>query len=177
MNPALGLLLLAGVVLTTVRPARDPLAGFLLIAFWFVFGLFTMIAKGESTGRLDPVSWIWVESTLVPAVILTGARLGEATGTMRRAVWTLGGAALIYAAASPALALARLGGRGVEESIAAVSHALQLLAAQTVVSVRARPVRAIGLAVAGAVMLGGALGFALGWLARGRRVHRPDSKQ
>jgi hypothetical protein len=110
-------------------------------------------------------------------VILTGARLGEATGTMRRAVWTLGGAALIYAAASPALALARLGGRGVEESIAAVSHALQLLAAQTVVSVRARPVRAIGLAVAGAVMLGGALGFALGWLARGRRVHRPDSKQ
>ena len=178
MNPALGLLLLAGVVLTTLRRAgRDPLGGFLLIAFWFVFGLFTLIARGESTGRLDPVSWIWVESTLPAAVILTGARLAEAIGTTRRIAWTLAGAALLYAAAAPTLAVARLGSRGVEESIAAVSHALQTLAANTVVDVRARPVRAIALAVAGAAAIGVILGFVLGWLVRGRRVRRMDSRE
>jgi hypothetical protein len=55
----------------------------------------------------------------------------------------------------------------VEETIAGVSHAVQSLAAYTVVTVRARPVRAMGVVVAGAVAVGGVVGFVLGWIARG----------
>jgi hypothetical protein len=53
--------------------------------FWGIFAFFTLIKKGDPPGRLDPVSWIWVEITIVPAVILAGARLTELTAKWR--VW------------------------------------------------------------------------------------------
>ena len=98
INPPLGLLLLVGVTVATVRPAvRHDLRWLLLLYFWFVFGLFTLIAKGEATGRLDPVSWIWVEATLLPAVILTGALLAGTTGKWRVATWAYAAGVLGYA--------------------------------------------------------------------------------
>ena len=109
MNPMLGVLLLCGLVITTLRFAgRDNVGTFLLLVFWGLFGVFTFIEKGNPPGRLDPVSWIWVEASIVPAVILTGARLAGATGKARIVAWTLCAGALLYAAAPPALAL---GGR------------------------------------------------------------------
>ena len=100
MNPALGVLLVGAVLVTTFgRAGRDHLRGFLLLLFWGVFGFFTLIKKGDPPGRLDPVSWIWVEVTIIPAVILAGARLAGATGKSRIAVWAFGGGALLYACA------------------------------------------------------------------------------
>jgi 4-amino-4-deoxy-L-arabinose transferase-like glycosyltransferase len=97
MNPLLGVLLLASVVITTFRPAvRHPLQKFLILYFWIVFGLFTLIARGDPPGRLDPVSWIWVEATILPAVILTGAFLASTRGKWRVAVWAVSGVALLY---------------------------------------------------------------------------------
>jgi hypothetical protein len=72
--------------------------GVLLLLFWGVFGFFTLIKKGSPPGRLDPVSWIWVESTLVPASILAGAWLAALSGRLRVAVWAIAGAVLIYGA-------------------------------------------------------------------------------
>ena len=98
MNPALGLLLLVGVVVATVRPTvRHDLRWLLLAYFWFVFGLFTLIAKGDPPGRLDPVSWIWVDATLLPAVIVTGALLASTAGKWRIAAWTYAVGVLGYA--------------------------------------------------------------------------------
>jgi 4-amino-4-deoxy-L-arabinose transferase-like glycosyltransferase len=103
MNPFLGVLLVAAVIATTVRPAaRDDLRRFLLLWFWGVFGFFTLIARGSPPGRLDPVSWIWVEGTMFAAVILTGAWLARlrdeprfvlstvAAGALAHAVWSVG---------------------------------------------------------------------------------------
>jgi 4-amino-4-deoxy-L-arabinose transferase-like glycosyltransferase len=98
MNAALGVLLLASVLVTTIRPAAgDPLRGLLLLAFWCTFGFFTLIRRGDSPG-LDPVSWIWVDATMVSASVLAGARLAGATGKWRPALWVGAGLAVLFAA-------------------------------------------------------------------------------
>jgi 4-amino-4-deoxy-L-arabinose transferase-like glycosyltransferase len=100
MNPALGALLVGAALLTWLRPSgHDALRTCLLLMFWGVFGFFTLIKRGSPPGRLDPVSWIWVESTLFPAVALAGAQLAGARGAWRVATWTFAAAALAYAVA------------------------------------------------------------------------------
>jgi 4-amino-4-deoxy-L-arabinose transferase-like glycosyltransferase len=101
MNTAIGVLLCGGVLLATFGAGpRHDMRRFLLILFWGVFGFFTFIGRGDPPGRLDPVSWIWVEATMLPAVILAGATLAGTTGNSRILAWGLGAAALIYACAS-----------------------------------------------------------------------------
>ncbi len=98
LNRALGALFLGCVLITTLRPAsQDRARGFLLLAFWVVFGLFTLIRPGNPPGRLDPVSWIWVEATMLPAIVFAGARLSDATGKWRIVTWAFAGGALAYA--------------------------------------------------------------------------------
>jgi len=97
IDPALGALLVGAVLVTTFGRTRDDLQRFLLILFWGLFGFFTLIAKGDPPGRLDPVSWIWIEATMFPAVVLTGARLADATGVRRIAIWACAAGLLLYA--------------------------------------------------------------------------------
>jgi len=97
MNVAIGGLLLCAVLATTVRAAsREQLRLLVLVMFWAIFGFFTLIRRGEVSGRLDPVSWIWVEVTLIPAVVMAGARLASLKGHWRSAVWTTAAAALVW---------------------------------------------------------------------------------
>lgn len=99
VNPALGLLLVGCVLLTTFGSApRDDFRRLLLIQFWFVFIFFTLIRQGDAPGRLDPVSWIWVESTIFAATMLAGARLAGARGLWRTGAWVFAAATLAYAA-------------------------------------------------------------------------------
>jgi 4-amino-4-deoxy-L-arabinose transferase-like glycosyltransferase len=98
VNSAIGALLVGAVVVTTVRGASpDQLRLFLLVMFWGIFTFFTMIKKGDPPGRLDPVSWIWVEVTIIPAIILAAARLGDLTGRWRVLSWTFATLALVTA--------------------------------------------------------------------------------
>jgi 4-amino-4-deoxy-L-arabinose transferase-like glycosyltransferase len=98
VNVAIGAMLLGTVFITTLRTvSRDQLRLFLLVMFWAIFGFFTVIKRGTVTGRLDPVSWIWVEVTIVPAVMIAGARLADVSGTWRFPVWTVAAAALVWA--------------------------------------------------------------------------------
>jgi predicted membrane-bound mannosyltransferase len=95
VDPALGLLLVGAVVFTAVaRRARDDLQRFLLLQFGCVFVFFSLIEPGNPPGRLDAVSWIWVETTLLPAVILAGTRLAELRGWWRHVWWLAAGALL-----------------------------------------------------------------------------------
>jgi 4-amino-4-deoxy-L-arabinose transferase-like glycosyltransferase len=101
VNPLLGLLLLGAVVFTVVaRRARDDVPRFLVIQFGFVFVFFSLIQPGNPPGRLDAASWIWVETTILPAAVLTGARLAETAGWRRRAAWAIVGALLGWSVAS-----------------------------------------------------------------------------
>jgi hypothetical protein len=98
MNFAIGAVLVGSVLFTTVRPAAaDPLQPFLLIAFWTVFTVFTLIKRGDSPG-LDPVSWIWVDVTMIPASIMAGAVVTRLTGVSRLAAWLVIIVAATYAA-------------------------------------------------------------------------------
>ena len=103
VNWAIGALLVAAVVVTTVRFRRRgdarvaPTEAFLLVMFWGIFTFFTLIKKGDPPGRLDPVSWIWVEITIIPAIILAAARLGDLTGRWRVLLWTFAALALVTA--------------------------------------------------------------------------------
>lgn len=98
VNPAIGLLLLGGVVATAIRPrGRDQLRIFLLLMFWGIFGFFTMIKPGDPGGRLDAVSWIWVETTMVAAVVLAGAQLANVSGKWRLPVWSAALVSLVWA--------------------------------------------------------------------------------
>lgn len=166
MHPAMGLLLIGGVLVTLIRrPGPRALEGFLLLLFCGIFGFFTFITKGNPPGRLDPVSWIWVEATILPAALLAAARVASTTGRWRVALQALGGGLLVYAC-MPVLR-AMTGGvmRGVEEGRSQVIHAAMLVAAGLVVDVRGRPLVTLALALA----LGAAVGFGCGWFVRGRR--------
>jgi 4-amino-4-deoxy-L-arabinose transferase-like glycosyltransferase len=98
VNPALGALLLGGAVATTVvLRRRERLRIFLLLMFWGIFGFFSMIKPGDPGGRLDAVSWIWVETTIVAAIVMTSARLADVSGKWRLPVWGAAAAALAWA--------------------------------------------------------------------------------
>ena len=98
VNVGLGVLLLGAVLATTVRrTSPDRLRLFLVVMFWAIFGFFTLIKRGAVTGRLDPVSWMWVETTIVPAVVLTGARLADVSVRWRVLAWSAAIAALVWA--------------------------------------------------------------------------------
>jgi len=98
VNPALGLVLLGSVLVTVFRrETRDEIRIFLLLMALGIFGFFTLIEQGDPPYRLDPVSWVWVETTLIPAVMLAGARLADAAGRWRLAAWALTGLGLLYA--------------------------------------------------------------------------------
>lgn len=170
VNPAIGILLLAGVILTTARRStRNEFGGLLVVAFWFVFLFFTLIKRGESVGRLDAASWIWVESTLIPATLMTGARLADLSGATRAIAWAYSAAVLMYAGVVPLGGLLANARYAAEESRAGVSHAVQVLAASTVDSVRGRPLWFLGVAAGVGIGLGLAVGFLCGWFIRARR--------
>lgn len=98
VNWAIGLLLV-GAVVATVRSSKAPdqLRLLLLVMFLGIFIFFTLIKKGDTPGRLDPVSWIWVEMTIIPAVVMAGARLHDLRGRWRLITWTFAIAALTTA--------------------------------------------------------------------------------
>jgi 4-amino-4-deoxy-L-arabinose transferase-like glycosyltransferase len=98
VNPVLGVVLLGSVLLTVFhRGARTAIRPFLLFMALGIFGFFTVIEQGDPPYRLDPVSWVWVETTLIPAVILAGARLAGASGWRRHAAWALAAIGMLYA--------------------------------------------------------------------------------
>jgi 4-amino-4-deoxy-L-arabinose transferase-like glycosyltransferase len=171
MNPAIGMLLLGAALVTTFRAAgRDQFRTFLLFLLWGIFGFFTLIKRGNPPFRLDPVSWIWVEVTIVPAVILAGARLARATGMLRIAVWAFAGGALLYASA-PSTVIAG-GLREVEYAFGSASHTAQYVAAATVTAVRSHPLRALGIVAAAGAAAGLLLAFGRGWFGRGGQSQR-----
>jgi 4-amino-4-deoxy-L-arabinose transferase-like glycosyltransferase len=86
MHPWLGVLLLGSIAFTVAaaRPHHDA-GRFLLLYFGIVFVGFSIIRPGNPDG-LDPVSWIWVDSTMLPAAVFSGAVLASLGGvTARRA--------------------------------------------------------------------------------------------
>ena len=98
INSALGLLLIVAMLWAIVRaPTRDALRIFLLLLAGGIFIFFTLIEPGDPPFRLSPVNWVWVESTLVPVVILAGAGLASVTGRWRYAAWTLAAVTLLFA--------------------------------------------------------------------------------
>jgi len=99
VNPAIGLLLVGAVLTTTIQRRTPESNRFLLLVFWGVFGFFASIRPGGTPKDLDPASWIWVDVTLVPAVILAGALLAGATGRLRTLGWTFACCAMLYAGA------------------------------------------------------------------------------
>jgi hypothetical protein len=98
MNSLLGLLFVGCTLWTLGRsPQRDHLQTFLLLSAGGVFVFFSLIEPGTPPFRLAPASWAWVEGTLIPVAILTGAQLARLAGAWRHIGWTAAAAALLYA--------------------------------------------------------------------------------
>jgi hypothetical protein len=76
---------------------RDTRHRLLLALAWGVFLFFTFIRKGDPPNRLSSVSWLWVESTLIPVVVIGGAWLSTLRGRWRAIVWSVSALALFYA--------------------------------------------------------------------------------
>lgn len=170
MNVAVGALLVVGVLWASRTGVLGPgLGPHLLLAFWFVFGFFTLIRRGESVGRLDPVSWIWVESTLVPAVLIAGHALASSRGAIRVVTWSWAALALLWAILEPLTGLGRRTLSTLIDARDAVNHAGQVVAITMVDLVRLRPLWYTGVAIAAGLAVGVLVGFACGWWARGGR--------
>ena len=58
--------------------------------FWSVLVFFMSIRPGVPKFRMDPVVWFWVDSTLLPAVLLVGRSVVSLGG------WQRYGAALLF---------------------------------------------------------------------------------
>ena len=98
LNPVLGVLLVVAVLATTFGPGpRDPQRRLLLALAWSIFLFFTLIRKGDPPNRLSSVSWLWVESTLIPVVAVGGIWLSTLRGGWRVAAWSVTALALFYA--------------------------------------------------------------------------------
>jgi 4-amino-4-deoxy-L-arabinose transferase-like glycosyltransferase len=98
VNPAIGVLLLGCALATAIGlRSHDRLRIFLVLMFWSIFGFFSMIKPGDPGGRLDAVSWIWVETTMIAASVMAGARLADVSGTWRLPLWGAAAAALVWA--------------------------------------------------------------------------------
>lgn len=110
MNGLMGLALLGGVVFVTteqlwraMRRTRDDVAepsdiavSLLLLWFWVVFGFFLAIRPGTPKPGMDAVVWLWVDATLLPAVLLVGQRAAALRGVPRIvAAAVLGAAGLL----------------------------------------------------------------------------------
>jgi hypothetical protein len=98
LNPVLGILLVMATVAATFgREPRVRERRLLLLLAWGIFLFFTLIRRGDPPNRLAPISWLWVESTLIPAVVLGGAWLSTLRGRGRVAAWSIAALALVYA--------------------------------------------------------------------------------
>jgi ElaB/YqjD/DUF883 family membrane-anchored ribosome-binding protein len=169
MNSGLGALLVGAVLMTTFHPGPESIRRALLLTFWGVFGFFSLIQKGDPPGRLDPVSWIWVEATIVPAVVLAGARLAGDPTRSRVAAWAWAAGVLLFALMSPTLqVIARIIG-GAQDASSLVRQVVQSVAVETVITVRSHPLRTVGIALAVGVAVGSLVGFSIGWVASSRR--------
>ena len=105
MNVVLGVVLVGGVIATTLRGSPgDWLRPFLLVLFWGIFGFFSLIKKGDPPGRLSPVSWMWVEVTIFAAITMTAARLADQRRPVRIGLGIITAAALLFATVSLAAA-------------------------------------------------------------------------
>lgn len=81
MNSLMGIVLLVCVAVAAFRPNRDaqtsPVGRWLILQFVIVFGFFFFIRPGAPERDLDPVSWVWVDMTLLPAVLLASSVLSQ----------------------------------------------------------------------------------------------------
>jgi FtsH-binding integral membrane protein len=78
MNMVFGILLLACVVIVTLRFKReDPVRNLMVLTFWSILGFFMLIHPGTNmTPRLeDIIGWLWIDLTLLPATLLAGVYL------------------------------------------------------------------------------------------------------
>jgi hypothetical protein len=81
MNLVFGVILLGGVIIETLRWRRqEPIVKFLILSFWLVLGFFVLIRPGATRNRLDPVLWLWVDVTLLPACLILGRLLADLRG-------------------------------------------------------------------------------------------------
>ena len=79
MNPILGILLLAGVILS-FNKWREEFSRLMLVLFSLVFGFLTFFTASDMTfdGRqMDPVTWWWASITVIPATILCSRMLNK----------------------------------------------------------------------------------------------------
>jgi len=100
MNPLFGMILLVGVFLITLRFKRgESILKFLIFAFWIVFGYFLLALRpGEETSAVlvDKQGWLWIDMTLLPAVILSGYYLSGLRNNLRILAYIATGAAVLY---------------------------------------------------------------------------------
>jgi hypothetical protein len=105
MNSIFGVILLCGVATISVRQGRsvfrrlpdDEVARLLVVVFVIIFVFFSMLKTGWGRARLDPMVWFWVDLTLLPAVMLTGAWIASLTLGLRSIVSVLAAAAVCVA--------------------------------------------------------------------------------
>jgi 4-amino-4-deoxy-L-arabinose transferase-like glycosyltransferase len=101
VNPAIGLFLIAAMLWMTVSGyGHAPVRRWLLSVAWAIFLFFTFIRPGNTPYRLTPVSWVWVEVTLLPAVVCGGVLLAHVQGRRRTLLWVFASTALMYAVAA-----------------------------------------------------------------------------
>ena len=85
MNPLFGIILLGSALWLALRSkGESAIVKCLLVCFWLVFIFFSLIRAGSAgRAKLDTDLWIWVDVTLIPAVVLAGYCLSRLQGWLK----------------------------------------------------------------------------------------------
>ncbi|MGH9387665.1 MAG: glycosyltransferase family 39 protein [Vicinamibacterales bacterium] len=86
VDPRVSLTLWVGVALALSRPKKDQAAVFLLTMFFVAFVPFTLVQLGRPHATFPTDSqalWYWVDRSMLPALLLTGASVSAVLGQLR----------------------------------------------------------------------------------------------
>ncbi|MGE5263673.1 MAG: glycosyltransferase family 39 protein [Acidobacteriota bacterium] len=109
MNLVFGVILLGGVLIETLRwRKQEPILKFLILSFWLVLAFFVLVRPGSARNRLDPVLWLWVGVTLLPACLIVARLFSDLRGR-----WLVAAATAIAAAVFISLTAVAVGHFGI----------------------------------------------------------------
>ena len=100
MNMAFGIIFIGIVIRETLRSEwEDPVRNLMLLTFWAILCFFMLIRPGKNLPlRLaDPIGWLWIDLTLLPATLLTGSCVARLEKKWKKLACIAIGAGILYA--------------------------------------------------------------------------------
>ena len=100
MNMVFGAIFIGCVIRETLRIKwEDPVRNLMLLTFWVILVFFMLIRPGMNMSRRldDNFGWLWIDLTLLPAILLTGSCVASLEKNWKTLAYIAISAGILYA--------------------------------------------------------------------------------